>query len=126
MTKPRLIHRQLGPFMVSNRKFGKVVDPYFSTGFKQYPVTSATLDVEVDDKTNRMTATRIAAGGVLAGPVGMLIGALARKDITRGRLVLHVDGQHVQTYEFKAKDLPKVTAFIQAVADAQEGVVAGS
>lgn len=119
-TKPRPVSHQFGPFMVANRKFGKMVPPYFSTGFKQYPVADADLTIELDDKTSRMTATRILAGGILAGGVGAIIGALARKDITKGRLILEVNGDHVQTYEFPAKDLPKASKFVEALAQAQD------
>lgn len=116
---PRPIVHMFGPFMVSNRKFGKLVAPYFSIGFKTWPVAQADLTVEVGPDQTRMTATRILAGGILLGPAGMILGGLARKDITRGRLTLTINGHNVQTYEFKAADLDKATTFVQALADTQ-------
>lgn len=117
-SKPAHVAHQFGPFMVSNRRFGKIVAPYFSIGFKTYPVSAAQLDVQLDTPTARMTATRILAGGALLGPAGMILGGLARKDITKGHLTLTIDGRQVQTYEFPARDLDKAVAFIEALATA--------
>lgn len=105
--------------MVSNRKFGKIVQPYFSTGFKTYPVADADLTVELGNPATRMTATRILAGGVLAGPVGLLLGGMARKDVTKGRMTLIINGETVQSYEFAGRDLDKAQRFVEALAAAQ-------
>lgn len=117
---PKVVTHTFGPCMVSNRKWGKIVQPYFSIGVKTWPVDQAQLDVEVEDQHSRITATRVLAGGLLLGPAGMILGALARKDVTRGRMVLTVDGQVVQRYEFAGRDVGKAEAFVQALADAKE------
>lgn len=119
MSKPQVVTHQFGPFMVSNRKWGRMVDPYFSIGVKTWPVAHADLNVELEDQHSRITATRVLAGGLLLGPAGMILGALARKDVTRGRMVLTVDGKHVQTYSFAGRDVAKAEAFIDALAQAK-------
>lgn len=116
----KFVSRQFGPFMISNRRWGKHVDPYFAIGFKSWPVTAADLTVEVGPTQDRMTATRILTGGALLGPAGMILGGLARKDITRGRITLTVNGQTVQAYEFPANQLDRALDFVQALADLQE------
>jgi hypothetical protein len=117
---PNVITHTFGPFMVSNRKWGKIVPPYFSIAIKTWPVDQAALDVELEDQHSRITATRVLAGGLLLGPAGMILGALARKDVTKGRMTLTVDGRVVQRYEFPGRDVAKAEAFVQALADAQE------
>ncbi|PKQ20172.1 MAG: hypothetical protein CVT66_06210 [Actinobacteria bacterium HGW-Actinobacteria-6] len=117
---PKVVTHTFGPFMVSNRKWGKIVPPYFSIGVKTWPVDQAQLDVEVEDQHSRITATRVLAGGLLLGPAGMILGALARKDVTKGRLVLTVDGRVVQRFEFPGRDVGKAEAFIDALAQAKE------
>lgn len=107
-----------GPFMVANRKFGKMVEPYFSIGYKTFPVADADLDVELGDK-ERMVATRILVGGALLGPAGMLLGTLATEHVTVGRMTLTVGGQHIQTYEFPGHKVDKAIAFVEALAQAQ-------
>jgi len=117
--KPRPVSHLFGPFMVANRKFGKMVPTYFSIGYKTFPVAEAALDVELGDRQERMTATRILAGGLLLGPAGMILGGLATKDVTKGRMTLTVNGEEIQAYEFPGRDIHKAVAFVQALADAQ-------
>lgn len=104
-----------GPFMVGDAKFGKKVAPYVSIGFKQFPVDQCDIEVELLDRRDRMTATRVVAGGVLLGPVGMILGGMAKKDVTKGRMILRVNGDRVQVYEFKAADLDKAEQFVEAL-----------
>lgn len=46
---------------------------------RKYPMAGITAEVEVGATTRRMTATRIAAGTVIAPGVGTVVGAAARK-----------------------------------------------
>jgi hypothetical protein len=59
---------------------------------KQYPLAGARAEVVVTPAGgSRITGTRVAAGGVLFGPLGALGGAAAKK---RGRpsVTVHVEG----------------------------------
>ncbi|MGC4106058.1 MAG: DUF2510 domain-containing protein [Thermomicrobiales bacterium] len=117
MTKQFL--RTFGPFAITNYRLGKQIPLSFMMGLKLWPVADAQLDVEVGDQRDRMTATRILAGGVLLGPAGMILGGLARKDVTRGKMTLTVNGEKVQTYEFKGHDVDRAVEFVEALAEAQ-------
>lgn len=119
MPKPRPFIARFGPFMVSNRKWGKTVPLFFSIGVKTFPVADAELSVAVGSPQSRMTATRILAGGVLLGPVGMILGGMARKDVSQGSMTLTVNGETVQTYPFPARELERAMEFVQQLGDAQ-------
>lgn len=118
MSKPRVVTHQFGPFMISNRKWGKIVDPYITMNFKTYPVAEADIEVQVGRDRSRMTATRVLGGGVLLGPVGMILGGMARKDVTQGVMTIRV-GDAIQRHEFSGRDIDKAEAFVQALSDAQ-------
>ena len=63
---------------------GKVVK-----GFKKWPATECEAElIEDGNEGNRITATRVAAGALLAGPVGAVVGGLAKKSNEKGWLVV--------------------------------------
>lgn len=115
--KPRRIFHQFGPYAVSNYRLGKAIPVSLTSGFRVWPLSEVQLDVAVGDKTDRMTATRIIGGGILLGPVGMILGGMARKDITKGRMILSINGERIETYEFRGRDIDKAIAFVEAVAE---------
>lgn len=119
MGSSRHVSHSFGPFMVSNRRWGKIVPPYFAAGLTWWPIDDIELTVEVEDQRSRITATRVVAGGVLLGPAGIILGGLARKDVTKGRMILVVAGVQKQVYEFPGRNVDKAVAFIAAVEAAQ-------
>lgn len=52
-----------------------------------FPVDEVSLSIESGPDNNRMTATRVLAGGALFGPVGAILGGMMRKDTTYFALV---------------------------------------
>lgn len=63
---------------------------------KQWPVAGCNAQVDSGAAIqSRVTATRVAAGAVVAGPVGALVGALAKKDRSRVYLAVTTPDDHV-------------------------------
>lgn len=54
---------------------------------------------------------RVLAGGVLFGPAGAAVGALARKNPTRVYVLIHRDGELIATAETSAKHAAKARRF---------------
>ena len=59
----------------------------------------------------RMTATRIGAGALLAGPVGAIIGGMAKKDLSKSWVIITTPAG-TERVEFKGKDSPKAHEFV--------------
>lgn len=64
---------------------------------------------------SRITATRVAAGLVLAGPIGGIIGGMAKKDRNKIYVLIETTNNEVVSIEAKAKDETKARAFINKV-----------
>lgn len=74
-------------------------------GFSSHPVAGAQAEAEAGGKQSRMTATRIVAGTVLLGPVGTLLGGMARKDRSKCYVaVVTQTGSFVLTAPLRAYD----------------------
>lgn len=57
--------------------------------FKKWSATECEAElIEDGNEGNRVTATRVAAGALLAGPVGAVVGGLAKKSNETGWLVV--------------------------------------
>ena len=58
-------------------------------GLRKWPATECEAElIEDGNEGNRVTATRVAAGALLAGPVGAVVGGLAKKSNETGWLVV--------------------------------------
>ena len=101
---------------------GELVDPYFTVinlrTVIDVPLAEVTLDIEQGPDASRMTATRVITGGVLLGPVGMLLGGMAKKGYAHNNLVVTTNGE-VARIPFKAKEYVKAIRFIEHVARVQ-------
>lgn len=62
---------------------------------RKWPVLECSAElIEAGPDGQRVTATRVAAGAVLAGPVGALVGGMARKGTGSGWLIVRTpDGE---------------------------------
>lgn len=101
---------------------GKLVDPYFmvlslKTNIR-VPVAEVSLDIEQGPDASRMTATRVITGGVLLGPVGMILGGMAKKGYAHNNLVVTTNDEVVRI-PFKASEYGAAIKFIEDVARIQ-------
>jgi hypothetical protein len=80
-----------------------------------FPVSSVSLWIESGPATDRMTATRILTGGILAGPIGLLLGSMMRKDTTYFALVFETT-QGTFRVPFSKKEWKSAHRFVEMVA----------
>lgn len=89
-------------------------------GVRSWPVAGASCTVESGASSSRMTLTRVGAGAVVLGPVGAILGGLAKKDRSRVYVVLTVpgDGEHpgeVFSFDVPVKDEKDAREFASKV-----------
>ena len=79
---------------------------------------TAGLSAEVQtgqDLGDFISAGRVLAGGILFGPAGAAVGALARKNPTRVYVLIHRDGELIATAEGSAKHRAKAEMFARKI-----------
>lgn len=87
--------------------------------FKQVvrPVRGAVAEYEAGSDTSRATVTRVAAGALLAGPAGAIVGGLFKKNTGRGYVaVKFADGAGI-IIEGPLKDEPRMRKFAATVSE---------
>ncbi len=103
-----------GPFGVSNAVDGEIGEPevgieYVAVLFpdtKYYPLHEVSFNLIVGQTQQRMTATRVLGGAVIAKGTGALIGGMAKKDKTRAYLRAYRNDTELLTeYTFPAKQV---------------------
>jgi len=104
----------------------KVSGDRVQKGILAYDLTECAIDMIDGGKPARMTATRIGAGAILAGPVGAIIGGMAKKDRSKTYIVVAhapVRGPYAGGGSFKEevpkKDRAKAMAFVRSFEMAQ-------
>ncbi len=71
---------------------------------KQWPVAGCSAQVDSGAAiSSRVTATRVVAGAAIAGPIGAVVGALAKKDRSKVYLAVTTPDDHV-LLELKGKE----------------------
>lgn len=76
------------------------------------PIAGAVAEFESGaDVGGRTTLTRVAAGAIIAGPVGAIVGGMFKKDRNRVYVSITFADGEVVVLDGPAKDEPKVRAF---------------
>lgn len=82
--------------------------------FQKTDMTEATAEATIGGPSQRSTLTRMGAGALIAGPVGFVVGAVARKNTSKCYVTIGTpDG--VIILEGQAKDYPQAVRFADAV-----------
>ncbi len=83
---------------------------------RNYPVAGATAHFESGAAARqRMTATRVGAGLLIAGPIGAIIGGMAKKDESKMFIIIELADGNALSVEARAKDEGKIRKFVDAV-----------
>lgn len=97
----------------------KGVYSYLPSGrFKQVkkPVSGAVAEFETGaDLSPRTTLTRVAAGAIIAGPAGAIVGGMFKKDRGRAYVTVAFPDGDVAVVDGPAKDEAKLRAFAAKV-----------
>lgn len=82
----------------------------------RYPREGARATLETGaGESSRITATRVATGAVLAGPVGAIIGAMAKKDTTKIHVIVELADGTVLMTEGPRKQMKKAVALVNEI-----------
>lgn len=102
----------------------KLRDGYLKGGGKSVSVRGAEAEATQGAPSQRSTLTRMGAGALIAGPVGFVVGAVARKNTSKCYVTIELpDG--VVVIESKAKEYPDAVRFADAVNRSAREVGAG-
>lgn len=92
----------------------KLRDGVLKGGGKSVSVQGAEAEATQGAPSQRSTLTRMGAGALIAGPIGFVVGAVARKNTSKCYVTIGVpDG--VVVIESKAKEFPDAVRFADAV-----------
>lgn len=109
-------HREAHQFDVLTTDFrvwGDKLQLKTTEGFREYPVAGSKASFESGAAaTSRITATRVLTGAVILGPLGAILGGMAKKDTSRMFLIVEAANGDIVTTEAKAKDEAKVREFV--------------
>lgn len=81
---------------------------------KKIDMTEATAEATLSAPSQRTTATRMGAGLLIAGPVGLVAGALARKDSSKCYVTITTPNGMI-VVEGRAKDYPSAVTFADGI-----------
>jgi len=80
------------------------------------PLSGASAEYEPGSATaGRTTLTRVAAGAVIAGPVGAIVGGMFKKDTARGYVSVTFPDGSVVVVDGPLQDESKMRRFVQVV-----------
>lgn len=108
-----------GTHLVIHGKYGYLPTNALKT--VKMPVAGAVAEFESGATVGgRTTLTRVAAGAIVAGPVGAIVGGLFRKDRNKIYVTTTFPDGKVVILEGPAKDESKLREFARKVNDASE------
>jgi len=84
-------------------------------GLKSWPVAGAVAQCESGASSRRMTLTRVGAGAVVLGPLGAILGGMAKKDRTRVYVLIEIPGGEGISFDAPAKDEKQAREFVSKV-----------
>jgi hypothetical protein len=89
--------------------------------FKSFPVAGAVAELDtVDAPAPQATLGRIAAGAVIAGPVGAIIGGMLKKDRSKGYISVTLSDGNIFLAEFPAARVSDARRFVALINEASE------
>ena len=96
-----------------------LLGPKIGYKFKKFPTAGAFAELDtVDAPAPQTTLTRIAAGAVIAGPVGAIIGGMLKKDRSKGFITVTLADGCVIIGEFPAAKISQARKFASLINEA--------
>jgi len=86
-----------------------------SQRLRKWPVSGVHAEVISGQKDEGMSLAAVAAGGMLFGPVGAIIGGMGKYDRTRCYLVIQLPDGKVVSDDFPAAKYGELVAFVAQV-----------
>ncbi|NJI60930.1 hypothetical protein HCX50_15985 [Microbacterium oxydans] len=104
------------PVRLPAAEFGayKLRDGVLKGGGKSVSLQGAEAEATQGAPSQRSTLTRMGAGALIAGPVGFVVGAVARKDTSKCYVTVELP-QGVVVIEGRSKDYPHAVKFADAI-----------
>lgn len=115
MTSEQMVKAAQPPELPSGNFGGyKLREGVLKGGGKSVSVQGAEAEATQGAPSQRSTLTRMGAGALIAGPIGFVVGAVARKNTSKCYVTIEVpDG--VVIIEAKANEYPEAVAFANAI-----------
>lgn len=86
---------------------------------KTYPVAGAVAEIDtVDAPAPQATIGRIAAGAVIAGPVGAIVGGMLKKDRSKGYITITLEDGKVIVSDFPSVKLSVARNLVSLINEA--------
>lgn len=79
------------------------------------PVAGATAEIEAGDDKSKTSLARIAAGGLLLGPIGLIVGGMVKKDVSQVYVIVHLADGRAPVARFKKSEIGKARKFADRV-----------
>lgn len=90
-------------------------------GLKSGPVAGAHAEAELASNSHKVSFGRVVTGGLMLGPVGAVLGGMAKKDKSTAFLIVALADGTVLNSEFPANQLPAAKMFAVKINHAAQG-----
>ena len=84
-------------------------------GGKSWPIAGAHAQCDSGASAKRMTLTRVGTGALVLGPLGAILGGMAKKDRTRVYVLVELSTGEGISFDVPAKDEAKAREFVMKV-----------